>query len=125
MISLERSTIKSQRWDNLPRGTNTLQDETSVELIMSISDKQARDIVAFFYGCGSQEDMNCAILELMDESEVEQCFGDLEEQRNLESMIRFVKAIAQAYKYDALFPTVLSRVFEKHHQGLSELARLQ
>lgn len=125
MINLERSGIKSQRWDNLPRGTSLATDDTPVELIMSISDKQARDVVAYFYGVGSQEDMNCAILELMDESEVEQCFGDLEEQHNLESLIRFVKAIAQAYKYDALFPTVLSRVFEKHHQGLSELARVQ
>jgi hypothetical protein len=92
---------------------------------MSIKDKQSRDVVAYFYGVGSQEDMNCAILELMDKSEVEQCFGDLEEQHNLESLIRFVKAIAQAYKYDSLFPIVLSRVFEKHHHGLSEIARVQ
>lgn len=125
MQHLEHSQIKSQRWDNLPRGTYAIQDDTPIELIMSIKDKQSRDVVAYFYGVGSQEDMNCAILELMDKSEVEQCFGDLEEQHNLESLIRFVKAIAQAYKYDSLFPIVLSRVFEKHHHGLSEIARVQ
>jgi len=125
MMCLERSAIKSQRWDNLPRGSKLQSEDTPVELIMSISDKQARDIVAYFYGIGNQDDMNIAILQLMGESEVEQCFGDLEEQHNLQALIRFVKAIAQAYKYDALFPTVLSRVFEKHHQGLSELARVQ
>ena len=124
-MCLERSAIKSQRWDNLPRGSKLQSEDTPVELIMSISDKQARDIVAYFYGIGNQDDMNIAILQLMGESEVEQCFGDLEEQHNLQALIRFVKAIAQAYKYDALFPTVLSRVFEKHHQGLSELARVQ
>lgn len=124
MIDLEKSQIKSQKWDNLPRGTRMADDEP-IELVMSISDKQARSIVSYFYAVGSQEDMNCAILELMSESEIEQYFGNLEEQHNFESLVRFVKAISQAYKYDSLFPIVLSRIFEKHHQGLDEIARKQ
>lgn len=124
MQSLERSGIKTQRFDNLPRGTSLNVEETPIELVMSISDKQARDIVAYFHGIGSQEDMNCAVLELMETHEVERAFGDVENQHNLENLIRFVKAVAQAYRYDQLFAVVLSRVFEKHHKGLAELARL-
>ena len=124
MQSLERSGIKTQRFDNLPRGTSLNAEETPIELVMSISDKQARDIVAYFHGIGSQEDMNNTILDLMETNEVEQAFGDVENQHNLDNLVRFVKAIAQAYRYDQLFTVVLSRVFEKHHKGLSELARL-
>ncbi len=124
-MCLEKSGIKSQRWDDTPRGTNLVAEDTPIELIMSIHDKQSRDIVAYFYGIGSQDDMNCAILELMSKDEVEKTFGSTEHQRNLESLITFVKVVSQAYKYDYFFTEILGRVFEKHHQGLKALARLQ
>ena len=119
-MMLERSNVRTQRWDAIPKATGGV-DDSPVEMIMSVRDKQARDIVAYFYGVGSQEDMNCAVLQLMSDDEVESCFGDIDDKRNFESLIRFVKAISQAYKYDQLFPNVLSRVFEKHHKALHEL----